>query len=621
MGWYINSGLNLYLGKGYTDMDGSPILNRGPIFPLMIAGSYWLLGVSPWSAFWVVRIFCILNPIMIYFLGKKFYGKWAGFSAALLVLTSYSMNYWSYRHLDAAWPLFIILSILILSKAFEEENWAYFACSGFFITFALLIKESAILIVPLAALLYLLIREYRTKRNLYGCLIHFTAILLVLLPWVIYVLAKAGNISLAFLGIAGQIARSELVACNSDSTLSLLDGIGSFFYGLELYYSGGTHSLCNNFAVAPLIILAWVTTFIDGVVRKNKYDITLVSSLVLVSPLLSFVGKNDMRLGQGILFFLLSYLTLARTIFSLKRLNISWLRNEKIHTLFKGYLKPTIMGLIVCLIIVQTFISIPSKRSRANISFYQQSALIAKMKAQAEGHQIVKGELSDDWEKVGDFLKENVPDNSAIMTNWDTYRERLSFYTNNNCVFTNMPILTVNYKYLNGLGIGLDEYCYTLGALRQGKIPKYNDLLMISSQASGFNRRFKRFWILFEDQLLEEIEKTNTNYVVIGPIFNFLSLYFDKNASFSKVMEFHGGSIKIYKVNQKIDSTKHGVYITTRTSKQMKAIRGKEPHVFEMLKKELFCYFLGIDDELIGKIIEGRYPKGFTEVQLSKVYS
>jgi len=63
MGWYMNSGLNIFLGKGYTDIDGSLIFNRGPVFPFMIAASYWLLGVSPWSAFWVVRIFCIATAV------------------------------------------------------------------------------------------------------------------------------------------------------------------------------------------------------------------------------------------------------------------------------------------------------------------------------------------------------------------------------------------------------------------------------------------------------------------------------------------------------------------------------------------------------------------------------
>ena len=94
MGWYMNSALNIFKGFGYTNMDGSLILNRGPIFPLMIAGSYKLLGASPWSAFWVVRIFCIFNPLIIYFIGKDYFGKRVAFAAALLILSSNIIFYW-----------------------------------------------------------------------------------------------------------------------------------------------------------------------------------------------------------------------------------------------------------------------------------------------------------------------------------------------------------------------------------------------------------------------------------------------------------------------------------------------------------------------------------------------
>ena len=113
MAKYMSYALNLFQGNGYLDFDGE-MVERGPLFPLMIAASYWLLGESPWSAFWVVRIFCILNPVLVYVLGKELFGKRVGLSAALLVLTSYGVGFWSYRHLDAVWSFFALASILCL---------------------------------------------------------------------------------------------------------------------------------------------------------------------------------------------------------------------------------------------------------------------------------------------------------------------------------------------------------------------------------------------------------------------------------------------------------------------------------------------------------------------------
>ena len=80
MGWYMNAALNIFEGKGFTDMHGIYIFNRGPFFELLIAAAYYFLGVSAWSAFWVVRLFCILNPCMIYMIGNRFYGKGIGFT-------------------------------------------------------------------------------------------------------------------------------------------------------------------------------------------------------------------------------------------------------------------------------------------------------------------------------------------------------------------------------------------------------------------------------------------------------------------------------------------------------------------------------------------------------------
>ena len=112
MGKYMSYALNMIQGKGYVDFDGAMSVTRGPVFPLVIAWCYWLLGVSPWSAFWAVRIFCVLNPVVVYALGKELFSKRVGIAASILVLTSYSVSFWSYRHLDAVWPFFTLASIL-----------------------------------------------------------------------------------------------------------------------------------------------------------------------------------------------------------------------------------------------------------------------------------------------------------------------------------------------------------------------------------------------------------------------------------------------------------------------------------------------------------------------------
>jgi len=160
---YSCTALNIHLGKGYVDIDGSPVFFRAPLFPVMIAMSYRLFGISYESAFWVIKVFCILNPMIVYAIGQKFFGKKVGFGAALLVLTSYTISFFSFRHLDAIWPFFILLSTFFVYLGFEKNKSGFFALAGMSHALAYLVKEVAILFFPLPLLMFFFISDYRKK--------------------------------------------------------------------------------------------------------------------------------------------------------------------------------------------------------------------------------------------------------------------------------------------------------------------------------------------------------------------------------------------------------------------------------------------------------------------------
>lgn len=307
MTWYMNSALNIYLGKGYTDMNGSLILNRGPIFPLMISASYWLFGTSPLSAFWVIRIFCILNSLIVYFLGEKLFGKWVGFSAALLILSSYSMNYWSYRHLDAVWPFFTLLSILTINSALEKKSYIYFILSAVFMGLAYLVKQAPILLFPLPFLLWALVRDYRNTKILKGSFLYIFFISIIISPWIYYVYFHTQNMKLALFSAGGETAASYVL--NPD----LFQVAKKYFLGILAYYHGGTQSLSTNFSIAPLFVCAWIVTIYKAV-RGNRSNLLLVAVFFLLTPYISYVGIHDLRVGQLIFFLILSYLCVANFV-------------------------------------------------------------------------------------------------------------------------------------------------------------------------------------------------------------------------------------------------------------------------------------------------------------------
>ena len=155
--WYIANALNIYQGRGYVDTDWTPVLNRGPVFPLLIAASFTLFGPSVLHAIWVVRVFFVLSIVLVYLLGLKFYGKWPGLIAALLVLSSYQINrYASYVLVDVVLPFFILLFIYLLSWAFERKTVRWFLASGVVLGIAFLVKEMAIVFAPIPLLILLI---------------------------------------------------------------------------------------------------------------------------------------------------------------------------------------------------------------------------------------------------------------------------------------------------------------------------------------------------------------------------------------------------------------------------------------------------------------------------------
>ncbi|MDY7038959.1 MAG: glycosyltransferase family 39 protein, partial [Thermodesulfobacteriota bacterium] len=358
----MNSALNIFMGKGYTNMDGSVILNRGPVFPLMIASSYWLLGVSAWTAFWVVRIFCILNPIIIYFFGKRFFGKWVGFSASLLILTSYGMNFWSYRHIDAVWPFFTLVSILTIHLALENERYIYFVLSGILMGLAYLVKQAAILFLPLPLILTTVIGDYRRKKNLVGSIIFILTIFAFISPWLDYAYSHGKNIELALFGEVGRDESETTV--NADILVFAKD----YLLGLLAYYDKGSNSLSSNFSIAPLFICAWLFT-IYRAIRGEKASVFFTVFLLLLSPYIAFVGLNNMRVGQLVIFLLITYLVTAG--FCLAIMGKAAAANYgrlRISRKLIGYAT----GLVVIgLVVIQTFIS--NKKDKGNKVFFKRS--------------------------------------------------------------------------------------------------------------------------------------------------------------------------------------------------------------------------------------------------------
>ncbi len=104
---------NLFLGKGFViSEDGDPILFRGHIYPLFIAGLYTLFGVNHLAVVIAQVILYSFNVLLVYHLISEFFSKKVGFYTAII----YSLYPFSIFYVVRALPttLFSFLFLLFL---------------------------------------------------------------------------------------------------------------------------------------------------------------------------------------------------------------------------------------------------------------------------------------------------------------------------------------------------------------------------------------------------------------------------------------------------------------------------------------------------------------------------
>ena len=154
----------------------------------------------------------------LYFIGERFFNKWTGLVASLLVLTSTSINVWSILvHLDHIMPFFMLLGLLFSYLALEKRRYVWFALAGVSLGLGFLVKETTVFFFPLPVLAFLWVKAYRRREIAVGLGIYAVVLAIVLLPWVARVYHVRGDLQAvitpgATSAIAGRLAANPAFA-------------------------------------------------------------------------------------------------------------------------------------------------------------------------------------------------------------------------------------------------------------------------------------------------------------------------------------------------------------------------------------------------------------------------
>jgi 4-amino-4-deoxy-L-arabinose transferase-like glycosyltransferase len=191
---YLLAGWQFISGQTFQDLDHLSEYNggHGPVLPALIGFLIILFGHHPEPLAWAARLLTLLNPLLAYFLVKRFSGPAPGVIAAMLVsLFGFIVDSPLAIIIDPPMLTFYLLSLLSLVAAMERNSSSFAFLSGALLALSILTKETTVASVPLALVVVLLL-----DWELRGALWHYLGLVLVCLPWWIWAYSATGEVYL-----------------------------------------------------------------------------------------------------------------------------------------------------------------------------------------------------------------------------------------------------------------------------------------------------------------------------------------------------------------------------------------------------------------------------------------
>lgn len=196
--WYLLQGWNLLTGNGFTVYGHPPSPLRGPILPAVLAAIMIPFHQNIDHIVWTMRTLALLNPLLAYALVRMVFGRLAALLAAALVsfFSSLVMLPQAFT-VDGMLLTVLLLFFVVLLGSVRRQSAALALLSGLLLGVAILTKETSFAYVPLGPAVGLLVR-WRPR-----CIgWHVLGLLLVCLPWWVWVWLATGTIYLVTSGQA-----------------------------------------------------------------------------------------------------------------------------------------------------------------------------------------------------------------------------------------------------------------------------------------------------------------------------------------------------------------------------------------------------------------------------------
>lgn len=536
--WYLSNAVRMYNGLG-----SETLLIRRPVFPLMISVCFRIFGPSVQSAFYVVRLFFLLNMLMSYYIGAHLFNKATGLTFALLIFTSFVINRWSsYLLLDNIVPFFLLLYILLTYLAMERSAIMYFVLAGLSLGVGFLLKGITVLMyLPLPVCL-LAVKKYRNSKNIICLSLIFISAVVVLSPW-LYRIA-AGDETLEI--IVGPLADFDMM---NDYGLVPSTQTGKALSEILLEEAKGLFSFLNNyiyrkFKLSIFFFLGGIYTVYRAFFEKQIPEQVVLICVVLFSPIVYAIAKTNFRTGQLLLLYCLLYLMTANLLINFPNELFSRIPDGRINPSTKRRLLRTIQFAVVALsVITQAFLGVNSKKNLYALITNNRISNIYEF-------SFWRGDFTHTrWadetvRQASKWVEENIPCGTDILCQWSN-RTAIDFFTGAKYSLSELGNFSIRELIKEDMPSKAkrNRICK---AINKSSVDTFGKPLFIWTRW----RDEKFLHCIFEEHLLKQINDNRVGYIIVTLRRNFLSLYFQDNPDVSLVKSFSGGRIKIYKVNK-----------------------------------------------------------------------
>lgn len=607
--WYLATALNLAERGQYLDSRLEPATARGPIFPLLLALSFKLSGISVESAFWMARLFSVLNGLLVYALAARLFGRSVGLTAALLALSSLTVQSWSARILlDHVQPSFLLATLLLLYLAFERKLLRFFVGTGVALGMAILTKASAALFLPLPLLLWLSVSTYRSRGSFAGLVSLYLASAVLVAPWLLYT-------TMHRVGGDPVVARSAIVVKALTENGGSEDDSSTFgappgWWGGKLYRYYLRH-LGPALAFAPLVLAAWAWLAWRALVRRCRSSLLLLIALGVLGPLVLYLGSSELRHGQSLMVYLLSYIALAVLLVpgSLSRgrgpVAARWILLGLYFTLHLGSGAVGLRSL---------FEPHPDTGYVIGHGIYG-SALSGRSWR-------VSGWHDQPVREAAAWFLDNSGADQPILMDW-YWADSLFFYLRGR-----QPVHSIHHVHSQDLA-------HSFMAARQPADlapPGAPVFLWIQGGRADPSSPDAVVSGLSEALFLRQVETLGAEFVVVTPLHHFLYFYLKASPGFQEIEQLGGGEIMIFRVAQpgprllsrtgasavpEIASPVSFPRVASTVPHYLELLRRREPQRFADLEKSFLGAKLALAPADIAALVAGRYPI----IELRRLYT